>query len=139
MQLDFAILAKYAELAADGTFTTVGGGFSAIGTTGLPLTIPNLFLLVRLDTSPDEAGKPFELTIDVIRPNGTPVPGMQGKLGFTPVPNTVDQTKPSQFLGLVHVMGLTVQEAGVHWVRITRSDNQQDLGRLMLLVQVQGQ
>jgi hypothetical protein len=132
MQLDFAFLAKYAELSPDGVFTAFGAGGNTLSG-ALPLVIPNLSFLFRLSTRPDEAGRNFQIRIRPIAPNGGPIPGSEGVVPFVPVENRADATQPATFTSVVNFVNLTLHEAGQYRIELSLVDGD-NLGNLAFTV-----
>jgi hypothetical protein len=74
MEVEYAFLAKFIDMAPDGLFSVHGGGVAALAADQFPFEVPTLFLLVRLKASAEELKGEHRAQFTLTGPNGQELP-----------------------------------------------------------------
>jgi hypothetical protein len=138
MRLNALLLADAVSAPPDGKFYIHGGGLTRLSVPVLPFAIPQLGVLVRLESGPEEIGKIHEFAFELVDPDGNPVAALPR---FTaevppPLPGMPEPEEGEQrfvVLGL-NLAGITVGRRGLHQFRFLLDG--EELGAIPLPVTV---
>lgn len=104
MNVNFALLCDYALLSADGKVSLLGV-FTRINAAQLPTVLPRAYFVFELGLDYTEMGKPFEVRVECVDADGSPVLKTRneitvqgtGKPGDKPTVPQILQLPPLQF------------------------------------------
>ena len=74
MKLNYAFIAKYAELGADGNFSVIGGGWDAVGVATLPFVSPPIAVVTCFRPDPSDVGQEQCIDVQMFSPEGYATP-----------------------------------------------------------------
>ncbi len=93
MKLEFAFLADAATILNDGLFDVIGGGFDVVLGKAFPATKHAMVLIGRIQFSPEECGKEFELLGEIVDHDGNGIfPELRGTVTARPHPRNPKRT-----------------------------------------------
>jgi hypothetical protein len=75
MQLEYAFCANYAETGEAGTVSVIGAGINVLRVATLPAQVRSLYVIARVTFAREERGRPYELEIDLLGPEGKRLSG----------------------------------------------------------------
>ena len=112
MNFVFGLLADFAVAhPTDGKLYIVGGGLQAFTVQALPVTLPLMSLVYRIEFDAAECGRPHTISVRLLRPNGTQiVPPVESSM--TPNPNGIDLALPSIANYVLNIQGLELDVPG---------------------------
>jgi hypothetical protein len=115
MKLAHAILAFSAELTEDGRLSMLNGGLDRLaghfpGSMMLPL-----FVAVKYLFTPEEGGKTYPSSIEIVAPDNKVVSFIEGPVVVQPLPIP---GQPCSFSGLARFYGIPFHVLGLYEVRI---------------------
>ena len=112
MKVRFAFLADYALAHPfDSKLYVVGGGFDTIWAQSFPTRHPQLSLVVRVEFTPSECGRPHSIEIHPLDVDGNPfLP--PATLQVVPQKNPQAPTLPASFAVVLNIQGFQVNKAG---------------------------
>ncbi len=116
MDIEFAILARSADLSADGTISALGMGFEIIRTAALPRVFP-LCLIVRVKGHQD--GGKLLVDIDLIGPSGSSILDAPISQELKPTPRAKENAvAPEGTANIIFNMaGIVLSEFGEYELR----------------------
>jgi hypothetical protein len=74
MRVKYAFFVDAAKVNQQDRFDVLGMGVDGVNTNSIPVMLPTLALIARIDYEPSEIGKNLELVIDCIQPDGSKRP-----------------------------------------------------------------
>ena len=137
MQLVFAQCCKYCEVSADGSFTVVGGGLSAVGPSAFPAALTGLGVIAQVSFEQEEVGQTFQIGVELFDQQGQRVPEFNALVPLRPerndrVPDLIRATLA------IYAAGLAFPAPGRYEFRVRCGE--QELGSVPLyLIQVEPQ
>src|SRR5207249_4885506 len=87
MQLVFAQCCKYCEVSADGSFTVVGGGLSAVGSATFPAALAGLGIIAQVRFEQEELGQTFAIGVELFDQQGQRMPDFNALVSLRPERN----------------------------------------------------
>jgi hypothetical protein len=103
-QIDYAILANYAEFGPDGRLAMVGGDLNGFRGT-FPLQIQPITLAMRVNFLPEECNRDYGLTAELLPPDGAALASLAIPPFRPPAPSIPDREMAAavvmQFQGIV--------------------------------------
>lgn len=121
MKIDFALVADHALTEQSGKLSVIGI-FDVLGAPQFPMLHPRLFLCIRIQCQPIEAGKPHTATIRLQDEDGTPVvPELENRFV---VPKSQYKGAPLTYVQMVlGFVGLVFQKPGTYSFEIAIDNN----------------
>ncbi|GIW20290.1 MAG: hypothetical protein KatS3mg065_0586 [Chloroflexota bacterium] len=131
-EIEFAFLADAASTEPAQKFHVLGGGIQRIAGRSLPVVHPHLALVVGLTVTAPEIGRPHELRIVVLDPDGKEIASAQGSI----VPHGHADGRDTLLTFSVDLWNLTFPAPGDYSVRLLVNGSERK--RLPLIVSVAG-
>jgi hypothetical protein len=115
MNIDYAFLANWAEVGADSRLNVMGADFNQLYGQ-YPLTMPSLALVAKIIFPPEECGKRYHFSAEILKPDGEKMdPAIE--LDFdTPPISTPDRKGALKFV--LTMQGVVFPSAGTYTIRI---------------------
>ncbi len=115
MKLAYALLAKYADMAPDGTFSVHGGGINAADVSSLPAAWPLLGVVVRVEVTHAETRVKHLLRLVVTGPEGGELPG-EVRSSMAPVAGPLANSEHVAVTCVMNLVNLPLSVEGDHTV-----------------------
>jgi hypothetical protein len=125
IKIEYAFLARSAEVLADGTFTVIGGGIDRFICTNFPPGIPTLVLVVRLSVARDEWNKQHDLLVEIFGPDGELMPGQRHTLTFN-LPPAASAPQLPGLVGMLTLVGMQFPRPGIYRIRLSVGSKELD-------------
>jgi hypothetical protein len=74
MKVDYAFCAKYAEVGADGLFSSIGSGLEVLQPNQLPGALPMIALVIHATVSTEECQDEHQLCVELFGPDNERLP-----------------------------------------------------------------
>ena len=115
MEIEYAFLCRYAESNPDGTFDTIGTGFTFVRARSYPNVIPVMVILKLKTTGP---ARELDLAVSVVGPTGDTV--LSATLTLNPVvlPENVSLTPPNTASVVLNLGPMPLLTAGKYVISI---------------------
>jgi hypothetical protein len=118
MDLDFAFLAKSAEVGGEGTFHVLGGGIHLIRVKSVPFQLPAFAVVASFNFQPEECGGQYQVQLSAMRPDGSDG-GLSGNVDLRPT-NTAELPDFGSTLAVaVSVFGLELPQEGRYTINFS--------------------
>jgi len=121
MHLGFAILANFADLQTNGTFSVSGGGIDGYVLDVLPTTIPTVTLVANIVFLPQECGKSYTLGLTFQGPGG-----QEQKLAvrqvLQPVVDPFFPERPENLNVIIPLSNWIIANTGLYFFRLYVTD-----------------
>ena len=119
MELDFALLAKAAEMSDSGLMSLVGGGFDGIAVEKLPATLPPFAVVARFSAGQDEVQKEHSISFELVSPSGEIKRFVdRSRIEFSP---SEHESRLSHASGIA-MIGFKFESAGKYQIRLFTND-----------------
>ena len=130
MELEYAFVAKFADVHPDGYFSVIGGGVRAIAVAQLPASHAALAVMVSVGLLPDECQSERRMQLELFDPNGVRQPL---EIDFPlPTPRRPEDQHQVGICAAINLAGVLFGTCGRHEFRISVDGRQ--LGVVGLLV-----
>jgi hypothetical protein len=133
MDLEYAFLAKHADVSGGAGFSVIGGGVDHAAGPQLPIVVPVLCLVARFRFAPAECGQLHVVRLELRDPDGDLVPLMNTELPVKPDAPIMPDMAVST-LALLGMLNATFLKAGDYRFRFFLGER--DLGGTSIRIQV---
>jgi len=113
MEVRYVLLARYAEMALDGTISMIGGALENIPAPTVPYPIPTIYFAAKIALSREETREQHVLGIRVIRPDGSELASVRD----IAVPSGFELAPEKNFMNantIVALQGVVLETYGVY-------------------------